>query len=174
MTRSNLTIAENRVRDLETAFKTLFPEADADTVLAPIRSENSVGSANRNSTKAKNKSPIANLQDIHEANSPSESLPRDADGFDWIESAVTLSELSDGMAALSINPEGAGYLGEYGKTLTTIQMLNESRAGATSSVVPLRVLLERNISEDLGPSGGWQAQSLFSDQAFSSISENTL
>ena len=42
-----------------------------------------------------------------------ESLPREADGFDWAEHEVTLGGLSDGMAALSINPDGAGYLGAF-------------------------------------------------------------
>lgn len=40
-----------------------------------------------------------------------ESLPLQADGFDWAEE-TTLSGLSDGMAALSIKPEGTGYLGK--------------------------------------------------------------
>lgn len=42
---------------------------------------------------------------------PEEALPQQADGFDWVEE-ITISGLSDGMAALSIMPEGAGYLGE--------------------------------------------------------------
>lgn len=45
--------------------------------------------------------------------SDSEALPLEADGFDWTENAVNLNELSDGMAALSIRPEGAGYLGTH-------------------------------------------------------------
>lgn len=40
-----------------------------------------------------------------------ESLPLDADGFDWAESEVSVDGLSDGMAALSVKPEGTGYLG---------------------------------------------------------------
>lgn len=54
----------------------------------------------------------------HEAESTSEeSLPQAADGFDWTEGAVSLNELADGMAALSVNPEGAGYLGKSTKVL---------------------------------------------------------
>ena len=117
LTRNNLTIAEDRVRDLEAAFKTIFPGVDVDTVLASIQSGNSEDSASRAATKESSKSPLANVQDVHDADSPSESLPREADGFDWSENAVTLTEISDGMAALSINPEGAGYLGKSYKIL---------------------------------------------------------
>lgn len=42
----------------------------------------------------------------------SEALPSEADGFDWTENEIDLHTLSDGMAALSIKPEGAGYLGK--------------------------------------------------------------
>lgn len=53
-------------------------------------------------------------QDRNASLSPApESLPLEADGFDWSESAISLGEIADGMAALSINPEGAGYLGKY-------------------------------------------------------------
>lgn len=55
--------------------------------------------------------PLLDEDDSRSAGSASETLPREADGFDWTETAVRLGELSDGMAALSINPEGAGYLG---------------------------------------------------------------
>ena len=40
----------------------------------------------------------------------SEAVPDAADGFDWQEEA---NELVDGMAALSVEPTGAGYLGPY-------------------------------------------------------------
>jgi transcriptional regulatory protein GAL4 len=40
-----------------------------------------------------------------------ETLPQQADGFDWAEKEISLGDLTDGMAALSIKPEGAGYFG---------------------------------------------------------------
>jgi hypothetical protein len=40
-----------------------------------------------------------------------ESLPSEANGFDWMEHELTFERLVDGMAALSVNPTGAGYLG---------------------------------------------------------------
>lgn len=53
-----------------------------------------------------------NYLNLRDSASPTaeESLPLQADGFDWVEQE-TLSELSDGMAALAIRPEGTGYLG---------------------------------------------------------------
>lgn len=42
-----------------------------------------------------------------------ETLPQQADGFDWAEKEIALGDLTDGMAALSIKPEGAGYFGWF-------------------------------------------------------------
>lgn len=40
----------------------------------------------------------------------SEAVPQEPDGFDWQED---FTELTDGMAALSVEPKGTGYLGEF-------------------------------------------------------------
>lgn len=42
---------------------------------------------------------------------PNDEVPDEADGFDWIEEELKGNELTDGMAALSINPQGTGYFG---------------------------------------------------------------
>lgn len=42
---------------------------------------------------------------------PDDEVPDEADGFDWIEEELIGNELTDGMAALSINPKGTGYFG---------------------------------------------------------------
>lgn len=42
-----------------------------------------------------------------------EALPSEASGFDWRETAIDLNELADGMASLSLDPSGKGYLGIY-------------------------------------------------------------
>ena len=42
---------------------------------------------------------------------PNDEVPDEADGFDWIEVDLQGNELTDGMAALSINPKGTGYFG---------------------------------------------------------------
>jgi transcriptional regulatory protein GAL4 len=40
-----------------------------------------------------------------------EAVPSSADGFNWQEDNVTVDGLTDGMAALSVEPTGVGYLG---------------------------------------------------------------
>lgn len=48
---------------------------------------------------------------VHRPWLPSEETPEEADGFDWVEEDLIGNELTDGMAALSINPKGTGYFG---------------------------------------------------------------
>ena len=40
-----------------------------------------------------------------------EAVPNSVDGFNWHEENVTVDGLTDGMAALSVEPTGVGYLG---------------------------------------------------------------
>jgi transcriptional regulatory protein GAL4 len=40
-----------------------------------------------------------------------EAVPSNADGFNWQEENVSVDGLTDGMAALSVEPTGVGYLG---------------------------------------------------------------
>lgn len=79
-----------------------------DTVLFSSRSETLPNPTNKTTNL-----PAKRHLKEEEVQDAAESLPREADGFDWTENAVRLSEISDGMAALSINPEGAGYLGRH-------------------------------------------------------------
>lgn len=55
--------------------------------------------------------PSAVKHEDDEAEASPEALPQQADGFDWAEKEITLGNLTDGMAALSIKPEGTGYFG---------------------------------------------------------------
>jgi transcriptional regulatory protein GAL4 len=41
-----------------------------------------------------------------------EAVPSNADGFNWQEEDTNVDSLTDGMAALSVEPTGVGYLGE--------------------------------------------------------------
>ena len=45
-----------------------------------------------------------------------EAVPNNADGFNWQEEDANLDSLTDGMAALSVEPTGVGYLGTYHPT----------------------------------------------------------
>ncbi|OQD77076.1 hypothetical protein PENDEC_c003G06402 [Penicillium decumbens] len=86
-----------------------------------------------------------------------EALPQQADGFDWAEKELTFGDLTDGMAALSIKPEGAGYF------------------GASSSVVPLRALFDHgfdlNIPVRSTSSGGVPLKSQLLESAPSGLIE---
>ncbi|KAJ6037903.1 hypothetical protein N7499_004115 [Penicillium canescens] len=125
LTRQRLTYAEDRLHLFETALGRLFPGGDLDATLRsllqnlePPRAPSSKSSS-RYSTPAEDES--------ERAEPAPEALPQQADGFDWVEKEITLGDLTDGMAALSIKPEGAGYF------------------GASSSVVPLRALFDHGF-----------------------------
>jgi transcriptional regulatory protein GAL4 len=178
LTRTNLTAAEDRVRDLETAFSTLFPGIDLETLLSSAKLDSAAGPSSKPFAQPEKKV-LPHKQQDHDQNqenrvdSALESLPREADGFDWSENAVRLGELSDGMAALSINPEGAGYLGKCSWIPAPTRLLK--MPGATSSVIPLRALLskDRSVATDFPESGSWHIQSLLSQQIPFTLPENT-
>ncbi|GIK01125.1 lactose regulatory protein lac9 and GAL4-like protein [Aspergillus viridinutans] len=127
LTRQHLTYVEERLQAFETALGRLFPGGDLDATVrsllqdqdAPQKPVSSPKSSSRHSTPAK-----AEADRIEPA---PEALPQQADGFDWAENRITVGDLTDGMAALSIKPEGTGYF------------------GASSSVVPLRALLKHGF-----------------------------
>lgn len=110
---SNLTAAEDRIRRLEAAFAQLLPDVDLDELLN-TNSDKPLGRVCRQDAEPVQSevSEIKTRDFVRESASPGaeEALPQQADGFDWAEE-TTLSGLSDGMAALSIKPEGTGYLG---------------------------------------------------------------
>jgi transcriptional regulatory protein GAL4 len=126
LTRNNLTAAEDRIRDLEKAIKVLFPGVDIETVLSStIRSSEKSRGATDSASSPSNKLSPSSREASHEAETTAESLPQAADGFDWTENAVSLNQLADGMAALSVNPEGAGYLGKFPAIYLNNSVLND-------------------------------------------------
>ncbi|OAX81130.1 hypothetical protein ACJ72_04532 [Emergomyces africanus] len=132
LTRQNLTYAEDRIRKLEATISTLLPNVDIEALLDSSAPQ-PPGAQRPQEPESPQKPPlVATSKDVAATSeAASEALPQLADGFDWAEKELTLSELSDGMAALSIQPEGAGYL------------------GGPSSVAPLRALFM----------GGWDVNS---------------
>ncbi|KAG5302126.1 fungal specific transcription factor domain-containing protein [Histoplasma ohiense] len=138
LTRQNLTYAEDRIRKLEAAISTLLPNADIEALLESSSSKQSEGQRRQEPGPDQKPAFVVVPKDFAVATEPSsEALPQLADGFDWAEKELTLTQLSDGMAALSIRPEGAGYL------------------GGPSSVAPLRALLM----------GGWDLNSSTQSEA---------
>lgn len=111
----NLTAAEDRIRRLEEAFSELLPDANIDEILSSTENGTHPAPPQRNPAPVSRPGGgmSAGRASLRDSASPGaeESLPQKPDGFDWVEE-TTFSSLSDGMAALSMKPEGTGYLGE--------------------------------------------------------------
>ena len=69
-----------------------------------------------------------------------EAVPSNVDGFNWQEENTNVDSLNDGMAALSVEPTGVGYLGE--RTPIIHISVAYDLIGSTSGVVFLRCLLD--------------------------------
>lgn len=133
-----MTYVEERLAAFETALSRLFPGGDLDATLRSLLSNQETPKAPSSKTSSRHSTPARPEAD--QAEPAPEALPQQADGFDWAERELALGDLTDGMAALSIKPEGAGYF------------------GASSSVVPLRALFDHgfdlNIPVRAASSGG--------------------
>ena len=118
---SYLTKVEDRVRRLESLICEILPNADIDTLLSKshllsrdahqpnykIKSEGGNSSNLSGASRPRSFRPTP----AHRPLIPNDEVPDEADGFDWIEVDLQGNELTDGMAALSINPKGTGYFG---------------------------------------------------------------
>lgn len=111
----NLTAAEDRIRRLEEAFAELLPDVNVDEILRSRENGACHSLPQRNPAPAPRPGGVmsASRTSLRDSASPGaeETLPQKPDGFDWVEE-TTFSSLSDGMAALSMKPEGTGYLGK--------------------------------------------------------------
>ncbi|KAF1846974.1 uncharacterized protein K460DRAFT_279594 [Cucurbitaria berberidis CBS 394.84] len=123
LTRAYLTSVEKRLHGLESLVSQLLPGVDVNDVLrSPDLAR--AASSTVNSPMPAVSSPQESSSST--ANDPvlPEAVPNSADGFNWQEENVAVDVLTDGMAALSVEPTGVGYL------------------GSTSGVVFLRCLLD--------------------------------
>ncbi|KAI4628516.1 hypothetical protein J4E83_003066 [Alternaria metachromatica] len=125
LTRAYLTGVEKRLHSLESLVTQLLPGVDIEDLLS---SPNVAGSARsvliQSQTPEVAPSPQGSTHSsTHEPALP-EAVPNNVDGFNWQEEDVNVDGLTDGMAALSVEPTGVGYL------------------GSTSGVVFLRCLLD--------------------------------
>jgi transcriptional regulatory protein GAL4 len=115
LTRAYLTGVEKRLYGLEVLVSQLVPGVDVDDLLSSPNLPQVAGTT----------LPVINPRTPEAALSPQESAPYDsreptlpeavpnnAEGFNWQEENVTVDGLTDGMAALSVEPTGVGYLGQ--------------------------------------------------------------
>jgi transcriptional regulatory protein GAL4 len=107
----HLTDVEDRLGKLEAVFANLLPNVDIEDAL----SSSSLPQlpTQEPSTKPFGAAAAKERIDSVPEDRLSEALPQEADGFDWKEEAADVHGLSDGMAALSVEPSGIGYLGVY-------------------------------------------------------------
>lgn len=105
---------EERLEAFETALGRLFPGGDLDVTLQSLLQDEAQPAETGPSISPKRPPKVKVEDDAEAAEAAPEALPQQADGFDWAEKEISLGDLADGMAALSIKPEGAGYFGMLG------------------------------------------------------------
>lgn len=113
-----LTAVERRLQDLERLVAERLPDVNIDEILA-ASSRLRAGSISTPTLAPTDQISSPGPQQLHpievknsneeEPRAISEAVPDAADGFDWQEEA---NDLADGMAALSVEPTGTGYLGQ--------------------------------------------------------------
>ena len=106
-----MTQVEDRLRKFEAVFARLLPDVAVEDALSstpPFQLPSHIPTSNSlegaTARKGTNNVPEEGRR---------EALPQEADGFDWTEEETDVHGLSDGMAALSIEPLGVGYLGRF-------------------------------------------------------------
>lgn len=88
--------------------------------------------------------------DKEEQSAISEAVPDAADGFDWQEEA---NDLADGMAALSVEPTGTGYLGKpLPRISTSFKLILFSRVYGRGLLSSVSVVLGGSTKR-FGPEG---------------------
>lgn len=124
---------EKRLVNLENLVTQLLPGINIDDVLSspdlakatlPIAGLGEPGTV-------QDTTPLAGSEDHHGTESDPlipEAVPNNADGFNWQEEDVNIDGLTDGMAALSVEPTGVGYLGTSDYEMLTPPVLTSLQA----------------------------------------------
>jgi transcriptional regulatory protein GAL4 len=114
LTRAYLTGVERRLHSLEALVSQLVPGVDVDDLLSSPNVPQAIGTTpsviNPHTPEAAVSPQGSGRSDAREPALP-EAVPINADGFNWQEENVSVDGLTDGMAALSVEPTGVGYLG---------------------------------------------------------------
>lgn len=106
MTSRYLTSVERRLQNLEQLIAERLPGVNIEEALASPRVPTPP------SEFQQSPSVTGDAPGDGRAEAESEAVPSEADGYDWKEEVASVSGLADGMAALTIDPTGSGYLGE--------------------------------------------------------------
>lgn len=113
-----VTSLENRVQQLEALLARLLPDGDVESALSQVPSPSSPD-FNTWVTVEPRRSKVETTDSLpDEKEIPSEGPPDDlpilSNGFEWSEQDDDPTNyIADGMAALSVDPQGAGYLGWF-------------------------------------------------------------
>jgi transcriptional regulatory protein GAL4 len=107
---------EKRLASVENLVSQLLPGINIDDVLSSpdLAKATLPGASPAVSNAIQTTTTSSTSNDTRDAsNEPviPEAVPNNADGFNWQEQNVSLDGLTDGMAALSVEPTGVGYLG---------------------------------------------------------------
>ncbi|SCV55564.1 GAL4-Transcription factor [Fusarium fujikuroi] len=108
LTRDYLTRVERRLANVERLFHQLLPDVDVNEALVSRGVEAPVDASQLNTALSPSSNPTSPEAPVQASGAILDAVPAESDGFDWQED---VDELTDGMASLSVEPRGAGYLG---------------------------------------------------------------
>ncbi|KAF5596660.1 GAL4-transcription factor [Fusarium subglutinans] len=108
MHKFHLTRVERRLVDVERLFQHLLPDVDINEALASRGVEAPAEASQPTTSLSPPTNPSSPDSPVQASSAISDAVPAESDGFDWQED---VDELTDGMASLSVEPRGAGYLG---------------------------------------------------------------
>jgi transcriptional regulatory protein GAL4 len=106
---SYLTRVERRLANVERLFNQFLPNVDINEALASRGVEGPTDVSQPNASLSPPTNASLSDRPLQVSGAISDVMPAESDGFDWQED---VDELADGMASLSVEPRGAGYLGE--------------------------------------------------------------
>ncbi|OBT39438.1 hypothetical protein VE00_09818 [Pseudogymnoascus sp. WSF 3629] len=144
-----VTSLENRMQQLEALLAKLLPDGDVESALSQIPSPSSPDFNTwvtvEPRTKVETTDSLADEKEIP-SEGPPDDLPILSNGFEWSEQDDDPTNyIADGMAALSVDPQGAGYLGSAAN-VSLLRSLQRSGWCVVSSRASLSELSENPSS----------------------------
>jgi transcriptional regulatory protein GAL4 len=104
-----VTALERRLQNLEAKYAELLPSLDIESILTS--ESTSPGFSSWSLADSGGESSRPRTAEAVKCEESSDLLPEASNGFEWVEGEDLTSQLSDGMAALSVDPQGVGFLG---------------------------------------------------------------